>query len=127
MEHEALDVVHRGAAAARAHLELAHLAPQILIRIVRAREPSSQLGQLEMLGESGDRTANHADIVARINRLATLDAALGGAGLARRFEAVRRAALGSTADAADGTAQRRTDGRDADGRAPTRGPANRKD
>ena len=62
----------------------------------------AQLAQLEMLAVQLDtapaqpgRGADQADIVARVNRLALIDATLGGPSLAKRFEAVRARAIAS--------------------------------
>ena len=59
----------------------------------------AQLAQLELLAAKPSLAKGQADIVARVNRLAALDATLGGPTLAKRFEAVRAKALASGAKA----------------------------
>ena len=53
----------------------------------------AQLAQLEMVAARTGRDADPADIVGRVNRLEALDSALGGPGLAKRFEDIRDNAL----------------------------------
>jgi hypothetical protein len=52
-----------------------------------------QLAQLEMIAATGGRGSTGADIVAHVNRLAALDASLGGRALAARFEEIRARAM----------------------------------